>query len=385
MMLVLTALLTISSVSYASTATTEKFYENASGSPLVSLFTNAQQSIDIEIYEMDDPQVINAIKGAVDRGVRVRVVKEDKPVGASCRVFVAKTTSDSQSCKDQKDLVTYIQAGGGQYVAFKDATLCGVAGSSCFEHGKMVIADGNQVLLSTGNFNTSSLCDKPESPSACNRDYAVVSTDTDVVTTLTQIFEKDLKGSSYSMTDELTQAPTKKITVSPISLPPMVAFLASAQTKIQIQNQYLKDPTLNQAILDAAKRGVAVEVMVASACSFGKPSAGDVTKWKATYGAFETAGIKSRAFTRNIKINGIAGYLHAKAIVVDGTRAWVGSVNGSTTSTSNNREYGIFLDNVTEVKKLQAFMDQDFKDPAGETWQDSATCKYDSAPATAIQ
>ena len=247
----------------------------------------------------------------------------------------------------------------------------------------MVIVDGTQTLVSTGNFNTSNLCDKIEHPSACNRDYSILSTDEDVISTLSQFFENDLKGSAYNVSDVLSQAPTQKLTVSPLSLAPLVAFINSAKTKVQVQNQYLKDTNLNQALMDAAKRGVTVEVMVASACSFGKPTASELKSWNKIYTAFDGAGVKARAFTRNIQVNGIAGYLHAKAIIVDETRAWVGSVNGSTTSLSNNREYGLFVNDLTEVQKLKAFMDQDFVNPNGESWQDSAICKNDPASSQA--
>ena len=381
----LSSVLMISSVCFAGRAfadpnLADTFYDNASGSPLVSLLVKAKKSIDIEIYEMDDPLVLTSIKAAVERGVRVRIIKEEFPVGASCRVFIPKLPTDLPSCQNQKDLVQMVQKSGGQYVPFKNSTLCGMAGTTCFEHGKIIIVDAAQALISTGNFNTSSLCNKKELPVACNRDYSVVSVDQNVVHTLTQIFEKDLIGASYKVNELLLQAPTQKLTVSPFSMAPLKAFIASAVRKIQIQNQYLKEPELNQAILDAAKRGVKIEIMVASACSFAKPTVNDISKWTSTYSAFDQAGIATRIFTRNIKISGFPGYLHAKAIVVDDSRAWVGSVNGSLTSLSDNREYGIFLSNLSEVKKLQVFLDQDFKNPNGESWQDSLTCKHDPAP-----
>jgi phosphatidylserine/phosphatidylglycerophosphate/cardiolipin synthase-like enzyme len=373
--------LAISTASFAKTTSSEIFYENSSGTPLLTLLSNAHTSIDIEIYEMDDPLVMTAIKAASDRGVHLRIVKEDKPVGASCRVFEAKSAKDSASCSAQKDLVIYVQHGGGQYVPFKTATLCAVAGSTCYEHGKIVIVDGNQTLISTGNFNTSNLCNKKEHPDACNRDYSVVSSDLSVISTVSQFFNNDLVGSTYNVSDILNHVPTQKVTVSPLSLKPLLAFIASAQTKIQVQNQYLKDTDINQALMDAVKRGVQVEIMVASACSFGKPTAGEIKAWNKIYTAFDAAGVKSRIFTRNIQVNGVAGYLHAKAIVVDGVHAWVGSVNGSVTSITNNREYGVFLDDVPEVSKLKVFMDQDFASPYGESWQDSAACAHDPAPS----
>jgi len=330
---------------------------------------------------MDDPLFLAEIHAAVDRGVKVRVVKEDKPVGDACRVFDSVEAKDSSSCQAQKELVSYVQKSGGEYVPFNHTNLCGIAGTSCFEHGKIILVDGIQAFISTGNFNTSNLCNPSEHQTTCNRDYSVISRDSSVVSSLAQIFVNDLKGSAYAVKELMDGADFQKLTVSPYSLSPLISFIVGAKSKIQIQNQYLKDPDLNNALIEAAKRGVNVEVMVASVCSFGKPTETEITKWNSIYGSFDQAGIRSRIFSRAIKINGVGGYLHAKAIVVDGERAWVGSVNGSTTSLSDNREFGIFLTDRVEVKKLQFFMDQDFSNPNGETWEESAECKSDPSPS----
>jgi cardiolipin synthase len=358
-------------------ATTEKFYENASGSPLITVIQTATKTIDIEIYEMNDPQVQAALKAAVNKGVRVRIIQEEKPVGASCKVFNPASTADNDSCKAQKNLAAFIRSKGGTYVPFAYKQLCGISGTHCFQHGKMVLADSRYALLSTGNFNSSSLCNRAENPSACNRDYTMVTTDATAVRTLETIFEKDLKGTRYDVTEVLASSGTDKVTVSPDSMSPLVAFIRSAKKTVQIQNQYLKDPTLNAAIVDAAKRGVQVFVMVSSACSYGKPSANDIAQWTQIYGAFDKAKVNTRIFTRNITVNGVKGYLHAKTILVDSARAWVGSVNGSTTSLSNNREYGMFFNDPAEVKKLATFLYSDYTSKESESWKDSLVCKND--------
>ena len=358
-------------------ATTEKFYENASGSPLLTLIQTAKQTIDIEIYEMNDPGVQAALKAAVDKGVRVRVIQEEKPVGASCRVFEPKSSADADTCASLKTLAAYIRSKGGTYIPFAYKQLCGISGTHCFQHGKMVLADSRYALLSTGNFNSSSLCNRSENPTACNRDYTMVSTDATAVRTLEAIFEKDLKGVAYDVTKVLSASGTDKITVSPDSMTPLVDLIRSAKKTLQIQNQYLKDPTLNAAIVDAAKRGVQVFVMVSSACSYGKPSENDIAQWKQIYGTFDKAKVNTRIFTRKITVNGVKGYLHAKTILVDSSRAWVGSVNGSTTSLSNNREYGMFFNDPAEVKKLATFLYSDYTNANAETWKDSLVCKND--------
>ena len=363
----------------------ETFYENASGVPVLELLNAAKISIDIETYQVDDPTVQQALKNAMARGVRVRVVQEDKPVGAACKLFEPASSADQPSCANQKAMLGLIRSSkGGAYVAFNDGQLCGIRGKHCFEHGKMILVDSKWALISTGNFNTSNLCLAAEHPAHCNRDYSIVSVDNGVVKKLQTIFENDLKGSAYAL-ESVIGSGNQKITVSPLSMAPLVNFINSAKKTIQIQNQYLNDPTLNEAILQAAKRGVAVYVMVSSACSFGRPTPSVIKKWTGVYEAFDQAGVHSKIFTRGIRISGVQGYLHAKAILVDSARAWVGSVNGSTLSLTSNREFGMFLEEPSEVQKLASFMYRDFVDPKAETWQDSLGCKHDPFPTQGNQ
>ena len=367
--IILVALLS-SSVSFSQ----DQFYENATGTPILDVLKGARSSIDIETYEMDDPAVDQALRSALDRGVKVNVVQESAPVGASCHVFGGSTAPSSQTpaCLRQQDLVSYVKSHGGQYEPFSKS-LCGKPGSRCYQHGKIAIVDQSTVILSSGNFNATSLCDLAAGPKNCDRDYTLITQDTAVINSLQTIFNDDLKGSAT----DLGNLESPRLTVSPEALKPIVDFIGSAKRTLQIETQYLKDPTMNQAIEDAAKRGVTVSVMVSSACSFATPKPSEAKKWKATYSSFDNAGIQTRIFTKNIKVGGIKGYLHAKAIIVDDVHAWVGSVNGSTTALTDNREFGIFVDDPKLVSAFAQYVKTDFADPQGESWQDSLTCKHD--------
>ena len=346
---------------------------------------------------MDDPQVIAAIRSAISRGVVVNVVKEPKPVGASCRVFESRSAnsqtpevfpgpeifasgdllarSGAASCEDQKQLVKDVNQSGGHYVAFQKPELCGGNGTkSCLEHGKIVVVDSQLALVSSGNFNTSSLCDLKYSPAVCNRDYSYITDDTDIVQTLETVFEKDLVGRRHDVASEMSPAAEKKLTVGPNSLEPLIAFIKSAKKSIQVENQYLNEPSFNSALIQVANRGVKIYLTVASACSFGKPKPSQAKKMSQIYQDFDQAGIATKMFNKRYSVNGQPGYLHAKAIVVDGNRAWMGSVNGSTQAMTLNREYGVFMNDSASVKKLDSIMKSDFNDRKSESWQDGLDC-----------
>ncbi|MEO8801665.1 MAG: phospholipase D-like domain-containing protein, partial [Polyangiaceae bacterium] len=53
-------------------------------------------------------------------------------------------------------------------------------------------------------------------------------------------------------------------------------------------------------------------------------------------------------------------YIHAKAIIVDGTAMYVGSENLTQNSLENNRELGVVTANASAIKTVQAAIDTDF-------------------------
>ena len=358
----------------------EGFYNNADGSPVLNLLDSATQStdsIDIEIYTMQDPAVRASLRQALARGVRVRIIQEPSPLGTSCRVFSG--SGGNADCIDMQNLVSEVnnQKNGSKYIPFNTSALCGVPGKVCFEHGKLVIVRSKNIqtaMLSTGNLDATNLCDKAANPLRCNRDYSYVISNPQLVGALESIFESDFKGVAYDVSALIPNPINQSLTVSPFSLQPLVDFISSATKTIEIENQYLKEPTINAALTAAATRKIDVHVTVASICAFGAPKPPEAAQWTATFQKFENAGIHVRIFDKQIQINSKPGYLHAKAILVDGKRAWVGSVNGSAEATSNNREFGIFFEDPAQVRALESIITSDENNPDGETWQESLKC-----------
>ncbi len=371
----------------ANAASTETFYENASGSPLFKLLDSAKTSIDIEIYEIQDTRVHDAVYRALKRGVKVRIVQESEALMSGCKIFDQIYARDPSECKVQKNFVQKVQSLGGFYVPYEYQYFCSEGKhGGCLQHGKMVLIDGKKAMLSTGNFNPTNLCD-PDGLvegvlTRCNRDFSVVSTDPNVVAALYTVFNSDFARKAYDLPKILKNKAALKVTVSPYSLNPILQYIASAKKSILIENQYLKNPEMNEALMVAAKKGIKVFIVVNSACAFGRldPKSTDINQinfWKDLYKAFDQAGVKSRMFTKSISIKGYQGYLHSKAIVVDGVSAWVGSVNGSTQALTQNREFGIFMNDQTEVKKLVDIIISDFNHPNSESWQEGIVCKKD--------
>jgi len=367
-------------------ATEVTLYDNAQdGSPVIPLIRSAKKTIDIEVYEMENRRVHAALLDAAREGVQIRILVEPSPVGARCDIF-GNTSAGSDdpvqdnTCADLKAFKLHLEDLGGKFQPFSK-TLCGSgsgeAFAGCFQHGKMLIADGMTATLSTGNFNSTSFCDLDERPSRCNRDFTVSIRTPSVVDTLATVFNLDWIGVPYDLPRSLPRDSFSTLTISPFSMSPLTAFIRSAKESLEIEEQYLNDPTMNAALIETANRGVDVKILVASYCAFGKPTASAIKRANTNNKAFEGAGAKVMTFPSAIRINGKPGYLHSKAIVVDGRRAWVGSVNGSTMSLTQNREYGVFIHDSVAVKKLRTSFMSDFENPNAETWQDSLNCVND--------
>ena len=323
---------------------------------------------------MEDAAFLEAVRAANARGVQVRIVKDPYPVPKDdqCIWFPGLREADPSWAVDPKagdqtnvhamascrasalPMIEEIRAKGGQVVPFYKPHLCGqdekpdADGSYCYEHGKMIIADGTTALVSTGNFNADNFCDIPAHPRVCNRDFSFVSRDSAQVGLLTSIFTNDLGQVRYPLhplIDPLTSsAPT--VTASPYSLAPLVSFLRANATGpghyVQIENQYLKEKNLNAAIQEIAKSGARVEVMVASLCSFGKPLDTAKDAEQTLYQGFRDAGVAFKYFPAGLQVHGHKGYLHAKAIVIDGKKAWAGSVNGSNSARARTASLDYF-------------------------------------------
>ena len=167
------------------------------------------------------------------------------------------------------------------------------------------------------------------------------------------------------------------LTISPFSFEPLSAFILSAKKSITIENQYLNDKRFNSAIVEAAKRGVKINITLASACSFGKPDFSTANKLSETFKKFDVNNISLKMMPSRFLVNNHNGYMHAKAIVVDNNIAWVGSVNGSISALSINREFGMFIYDLKQVTKLENFMLNTHNSNMLETWSESINCTYD--------
>ena len=106
----------------------------------------------------------------------------------------------------------------------------------------------------------------------------------------------------------------------------------------------MNDQQITDALAAAAKRGVAVRVVMTFQSS-----------WRSAFQELTAAGAQVHTFAASAPID-----IHAKMILVDGDEVFLGSQNFSPTSLNNNRELGIFLNDPAVLASLEKTFFTDF-------------------------
>jgi phosphatidylserine/phosphatidylglycerophosphate/cardiolipin synthase-like enzyme len=125
---------------------------------------------------------------------------------------------------------------------------------------------------------------------------------------------------------------------SPGSEPALLDLIGGAKKSLYIYNEEMADMNIVKALIDAAQRGVAVYVDMTGS-----------SEWKWQFAELSTAGVHVRTYA---DADDAPLYIHAKMIVADDARAFVGSENFSLASLDDNRELGIMIDDPAVIRSL---------------------------------
>ena len=198
-----------------------------------------------------------------------------------------------------------------------------------FTHEKCVIIDGTTAWIMTMNLTASS----PQ-----NREFLAVDTDPSDVAEAETIFEGDFTGQSPVVSGKLVVAPVN-------AREKLTNLVNGAVTTLDIEGESFSDDALEPAVVAAKARGVAVRIVL----SDQTPS----TAMGYAIAAFKKAGIPTVKLANP--------YIHSKALVADGTLAYVGSANFTANSLDSNRELGLVVETPSEVALVASTIDKDFK------------------------
>jgi phosphatidylserine/phosphatidylglycerophosphate/cardiolipin synthase-like enzyme len=286
---------------------------------VLSTIAGACDNITLTIYELDDPEIIAALVKAREMGVSVRVIYNNQSF-----------TSMHEENPNFKAVADLTAAGAETRPA-----------SPVFNvtHQKTLTADGALSVIMTfnlepGYFNTT-------------RDFAIITTDRSEVQEIEEVFDADW--------DYRPVTPDEPSLVwSPVnSRDKILGLINNATTTLEVYNEEVNDPECISALVAAAKRGVAVRVIVAD---LGEDGQNGNAPALATLNA---GGVRAKAIT--------SLYIHAKMVLADyGTPAqvaYIGSENLGTVSLDQNRELGILVTEEPVLDRLESVFSQDWLVP----------------------
>ena len=274
---------------------------------ILSLLRRADSSIDVMVYLLSSREIAEELAAAQQRGVRVRVLLEENPVGGGESNRISRESLSA----------------AGVAVRWTDP-------SFRFTHAKVILIDGVQAAIMTLNLTASSFRN--------NREFAVLVEDSSLVLSLVQLFQSDWD-----------RVPSPEIdlplVISPVnSRSTLLDLIQTAHHSLEVYVLSLEDDPIATALAAAAKRGVRVRLVT------NPPSGQDPY-------ADERALLRAEG--------GIVGFLHhpnvhAKTVIADGQRAFVGSQNLTATSLDRNREVGILIDDPAAIRRLQQVFEADW-------------------------
>jgi cardiolipin synthase A/B len=282
---------------------------------ITNAIAGAKKSVWLEMYLLTDHNVIRALEEAAHRGVDVRVMLEAHPYGSA-----APTQT-----------LDRLRAAGVQAQTTNP--------SFALTHEKGMLIDGSIAYIMTANFTLSAL---GGSSSTRNREYGIIDSNPQDVQAVSDIFNADWSRADVHLSDP-------NLVVSPInSRNVFTSLINTAHGTLLIEAEEMNDTNIEQALVSAAQRGVHIQVILpASSASSGDSNSQGIQ-------TIRQGNVQVREDTHL--------YMHAKMIVVDGQRAFVGSENISAASLDQNRELGIIISDPNVLSTLQQTFQRDWED-----------------------
>jgi cardiolipin synthase len=198
------------------------------------------------------------------------------------------------------------------------------------------VIDGEKAIIMTMNLTFTS--------PTTNREYIATDTDPKDVSDLEALFAADVAGRAIQVDSHLVLSPSTA-NKQGRARDQLKSLIASATTSLDVEVQSLSDVGIVDAIRAAHTRGVAVRVVIDGDTSDSPAQLSAIAKLKAD-------GVPLRSMK--------TPDVHAKAIVVDRARAFVGSQNFTGTGLFDNREVGVIVGDAAEATKVSTTIAGDF-------------------------
>lgn len=275
--------------------------------PILDAINSAQKEVLVEVYLLSDKQIIQSLEDAKSRGVTVDVMLEQHPFGGG--------NLNNKSEKDLKD---------------NDISFEWTNSSFTLTHEKSIVIDSSEAFILNQNLTASSFTK--------NREYDILDTNPQDVAQVRSIFIADWQRKPFS--PQVTH-----LIVSPVNSRAGLTNLISTSTQtIDIEIEDIADDQITSLLENKAK-AEQIRIIV--------PTLSQISSNKKNLEELKNAGVKVKTLS--------SPYVHAKLILVDGVKAYTGSVNLSTQSMDQNRELGIMFTQSDSIESLSSTFESDWQ------------------------
>jgi len=290
--------------------------------PVLSLIKQARSSIRLEVYLLTSRDVVGALSAARQRGVKVRVLLEERPFRASRYARLGYSA---------------LQAAGVPVRWANESAFT-------YTHEKSMEIDDRVAGIFTFNLTSSGLYR--------NREFGVIDSDSFDARTIGAIFDADWNRRGPRIADPV-------LAVSPVTARRAFQVLIdTARHTLDLYAEEVDDAGIEAHVAGAERRGVHIRLITS------QTSAGVDT--------LQRDGIRVKILPQP--------YIHAKAIVADGARIFIGSENISATSLDRNREMGIVAADPRVARVIEQTFAIDWSGRGGTTGGSSSQPPATSEP-----
>jgi phosphatidylserine/phosphatidylglycerophosphate/cardiolipin synthase-like enzyme len=300
--------------------------------PILNAIRSAQVSIDVALYHLDDPAAIDALIDAKQRGVNVRVILHKPHLYPE--PFKNSINEETSEKLKKHGITTHF---------LKDFYYT-------LTHYKVMIIDNDYALIQTFNFDDFNFNKA--------RNFALTLQNKEQVEALQQIFDNDYRGQSAENDEEVQRLRDDlKIILGPRQQrETFVGFLRTAKKSVYIYQQDLSDPEIGQVLVDLAKEGKKVHVLMVPV------PFGGIDHNRINQTLIQGAGGQFR-FKPKSEL-----YIHAKVALIDPEgegQVYIGSCNFWPEALSRNREIGVISDNPSHIEAVFTIFKKDWQSSLG--------------------
>ncbi|HTV32420.1 MAG TPA: phospholipase D-like domain-containing protein, partial [Methylocella sp.] len=289
-------------------------------------FQRARKEIRIEICVLEDPQILQSLKQAIEHGVHVRAIVD--------RGKYLSLTSE------RMNLAAYLTGPGGKL------HLSNPIFPRSFP--KVILIDGEEMLIGSACLDTDTF--------EKYRDYVYATDSSGLIEDLSNLFENDWAytvpvGGAAPPFNSTPIINDPSLIVGPVSATDrLVSLIQNAKRTLDITTELLGNLTLESELAAAVGRGVEVRLISPISVNGAAPQ---VQKLQGeSLSLLKAAGLQ-------VHVTGPTEspawpYMHARSALADNELLYIGSISLSPDSATVNREAGILISDPRFVDLVKA-------------------------------